>query len=121
MAAVRVPPSAWMTSQSTVKVRSPKRSRLATARRLRPISRWISWVRPPMRPVSRAERVLVLRGSMAYSAVIQPAPLPRRKDGTRSSIETAQSTRVRPRLINTEPSACTCTPVSMVRGRSWRG
>ena len=39
MAAVRVPPSAWMTSQSMVIWRSPSEGRSSTARRLRPISR----------------------------------------------------------------------------------
>ena len=52
-----------------------------TARSERPISRWISWVRPLCLPraASRAMRVCVARGSMPYSAVIQPWPLPRRK------------------------------------------
>jgi hypothetical protein len=50
MAAVRVPPSAWMTSQSTVIWRSPSLGRSTTARSERPISRWISWVRPDCLP-----------------------------------------------------------------------
>ena len=37
--AVRVPPSAWITSQSTMICRSPSFGRSTTARRLRPISR----------------------------------------------------------------------------------
>jgi hypothetical protein len=37
--AVRVPPSAWITSQSIQMVRSPSRFKSATARRERPISR----------------------------------------------------------------------------------
>src|SRR5258707_339887 len=71
MLAVRVPPSAWMTSQSIWMVRSPSASRLVTARRLRPIRRWISCVRPDCLPraASRSERVLVDRGSMPYSAL----------------------------------------------------
>ncbi len=78
MAAVRVPPSACSTSQSRTMVFSPRALVSMTARRLRPMSRLISWVRPPMRPLtlSRSERVLVARGSMAYSAVTQPVPLP---------------------------------------------
>ena len=36
--AVRVPPSAWMTSQSMVICRSPSAGRSTTERRLRPIS-----------------------------------------------------------------------------------
>ena len=42
MAAVRVPPSAWMTSQSSTTWRSPSLERFVTARKERPISRWIS-------------------------------------------------------------------------------
>ena len=39
MAAVRVPPSAWMTSQSRMTVRSPRACMSTTERRLRPMSR----------------------------------------------------------------------------------
>ena len=79
--AVRVPPSAWMTSQSSVMVRSPSCSIFVTARSDRPISRWISCVRPPTRPddASRCVRVVVARGSMPYSAVTHPLPELRRK------------------------------------------
>ncbi len=78
MAAVRVPPSAWMTSQSSVTVRGPSARRSIAARSARPMSRWISRVRPPCLPraASRAIRSLVERGSMPYSAVTQPAPVP---------------------------------------------
>jgi len=69
--------------------------------------RWISWVRPPIRPVcaSRWLRSVPARGSMLYSAVTQPLPLPRSQPGTRSSMVTAQMTRVSPTRISTEPSA----------------
>src|SRR5665647_2172339 len=50
MLAVRVPPSAWITSQSIWMVRSPSSDNSATARRLRPIRRWISCVRPDCLP-----------------------------------------------------------------------
>ena len=105
--AVRVPPSAWITSQSSHSVRSPRRSSRTTDRIERPISRWISMVRPPTLPceASRAVRVLVARGSMPYSAVTQPLPVPRRNGGTRSSIDAVQITRVRPTSISTDPSA----------------
>ena len=43
MAAVRVPPSACRTSQSRMMVRSPRAFMSTTARRLRPMRRWISW------------------------------------------------------------------------------
>jgi hypothetical protein len=51
-------------------------------------------------------RSTVLRGSMLYSAVTQPVPLPLRNGGTFSSTLAVQSTQVSPCLISTEPSAC---------------
>ena len=96
MLAVRVPPSASSTSQSTVIERSPRASRSTTARRLRPISRWISVVRPSTLPTSRRLRGLVLPGSMLYSAVTQPRPLPAIHGGTVGSTLAVQSTVVRP-------------------------
>ena len=108
IAAVRVPPSACSTSQSSVIVRSPKAARSNTARSERPIRRWISCVRPLCLPraASRSLRVWVARGSMPYSAVTQPWPLPRWCGGTFSSTEAVHSTRVSPKAISTEPSAC---------------
>jgi hypothetical protein len=50
-------------------------------------------------------RVLVARGIMAYSLVIQPLPLPFWKEGTPSSTEAVQITWVSPRRISAEPSA----------------
>ena len=107
IAAVRVPPSAWITSQSTTIWRSPIAGRLQTARRLRPIRRWISCVRPDGLPdvTSRRVRSWVARGSMAYSAVTQPLPLPRSQMGPRSSSEAVHSTRVSPKATRQEPSA----------------
>ena len=104
----RVPPSAWITSQSTIICRSPSTSRSSTARSERPISRWISALRPFSfsLEISRGERVLVARGSIAYSAVTQPSPLPARNGGTLSSTVALHSTRVFPTSISTEPSAC---------------
>jgi hypothetical protein len=46
-----------------------------------------------------------LRGSMPYSAVTQPSPLPRLCGGTRSSTEAVHSTWVSPKQTSTEPSA----------------
>ena len=71
------------------------------------MSRWISWVRPPIWPraASRWLRSVPARGSMLYSAVTQPAPLPRIQPGTRSSIVAAQITRVSPTRMRTDPSA----------------
>src|SRR4029434_2672455 len=55
---------------------------------------------------------------MPYSAVTQPAPLPRRKGGTDSSTEAVHKTRVSPMAIKTEPSAYLFTPVLMATGRN---
>ena len=55
--------------------------------------------------MSRFLRVFVARGSMAYSAVTQPRPLPSRKGGTLSSTEAVQITLVLPISTSTEPSA----------------
>ena len=86
---------------------SPKAFRSVTARKARPIRRWISWVRPPCRPwaASRRERLLVARGNMPYSAVTQPLPAPFRNCGTEFSKLAAHSTLVRPNSTRTEPSA----------------
>jgi hypothetical protein len=102
-----VPASASSTSQSIMIVRSPRRLRSVTARSERPISRWISCVRPLGRPLvtSRAERSVVARGSIEYSAVTQPLPEPRIHRGASSSTEAATSTFVRPCEKSTEPSA----------------
>ena len=105
IAAVRVPPSAWITSQSMVTVRSPRASMSTTARSDLPMSRWISTERPSRRPTSRCRRVSVERGSIPYSAVTQPRFWPRRKPGTPSSTEAAHSTRVAPVWIIADPSA----------------
>src|SRR5690606_28792969 len=106
--AVRVPPSAWMTSQSTVICTSPSACRSTTARSERPIRRWISSVRPPCLPddASRRMRSPVERGSMPYSAVTQPLPELRSQDGTRSSRLAVHSTWVSPKRTRQEPSAC---------------
>ena len=120
IAAVRVPPSACSTSQSSTIEFSPSALRSMQARRLRPISREISWVRPPIRPLtlSRSERVLVARGSIAYSAVTQPSPEPLRQRGTPSVTLAVQSTRVPPNSTSTEPSGWVLQPRVRVTGRS---
>ena len=107
IAAVRVPPSACSTSQSSGIVRSPSAVRSNTQRSERPIRRWISCVRPLCLPraASRSLRVWVARGSMPYSAVTQPSPLPRLCGGTFSSTEAVHSTWVSPKATSTEPSA----------------
>jgi hypothetical protein len=82
--------------------RSPMRSRRTAARSARPISRWISCDRPDG---LRSPRVLVARGSIAYSAVTQPSPEPRRKGAVLSSKLALHSTRVSPARHSTLPSA----------------
>ena len=64
-------------------------------------------------------RSLVERGSMPYSAVIQPSPLPRRKPGTRFSTLAVHSTRVSPKLTSTEPSAWRVNWRCRVTARNW--
>ncbi len=120
MAAVRVPPSACSTSQSITIVFSPSAFVSTTARRARPIRREISWVRPPMRPLtlSRSFRLFVARGSMEYSAVTHPLPLPVNQRGTPLVKEAVHSTLVPPKLISADPSACALQPRSMVISRS---
>src|SRR6266850_7807767 len=123
--AVRVPPSAWITSQSTVIWRSPSASRSTTARRLRPISRWISMVRPFCLPADASRRVRsrVARGNMPYSAVIQPRAWPLSQGGRRSSSVAVTRTWVSPNFTKHEPSAYFTTPRSSETARSssvWR-
>ena len=95
-AAVRVPPSAWITSQSSQTVRSPSESIEYAARSARPMSRWISTVRPFCLPslASRRVRCPVEAGSIPYSAVSHPRPEPCSQRGTPSSTEAVQRTRV---------------------------
>src|SRR3954462_9791845 len=91
------------------------------ARRLRPISREISWVRPPTLPLtlSRSPRVLVARGSIAYSAVTQPRPEPLRQRGTPSVTLAVQRTRVSPNSTSTDPSGWMLHFRERVTDRSW--
>src|SRR6476661_7755669 len=120
MAAVRVPPSACSTSQSTAMVFSPNARRSTQARSDRPISREISWVRPPTRPLtdSRSLRSWVEDGSIAYSAVSQPSPDPLRQRGTPGVTDAAQSTLVPPNSTRTDPAGCCWNPRVKVTRRS---
>jgi hypothetical protein len=72
-----------------------------------PMSLWISWTLPFIFPftASREVRSAVLRGSIEYSAVTQPFPLPRKNGGTSSETEAVQRTFVFPIETRTEPSA----------------
>src|SRR5215468_625341 len=121
--AVRVPPSACSTSQSTVIWRSPSASRSIVVRRERPIRRWISTVRPLCLPAEASRRVRssVARGSMPYSAVIQPRAWPLSQGGNRSSRVAVTSTWVSPNFTKQEPSAYLTTPRSSDTARSSSG
>ena len=130
MAAVRVPPSAWRTSQSRTIVFSPSALVSMIARSERPMSRLISCVRPPTLPRrdSRSLRVFVERGSISYSAVTHPVPRPLSQRGTPSVKEAATSTRVLPNSTSTLPSAWSSQLRVMRTSRrssgarpSWRG
>src|SRR3990167_2210311 len=107
MLAVLVPPSPWRTSQSIHIVLSPNAFKSATARNDLPTSRWISCVRPPTFPLddSLGMRRRQERGSIPYSAVIQPVPEFFKNVGTASSIEAEHITRVCPSSIRHDPSA----------------
>ena len=84
-----------------------ERRRSTTARSERPISRWISCVRPLWRPAElrAACARCVARGSIEYSAVTQPLPVLRSQAGGLSSTEAVQSTCVSPNFTRHEPSA----------------
>ena len=74
------------------------------------------------RAASRSLRVCVARGSMPYSAVTQPSPLPRlRNGGTFSSTLAVHSTRVSPNSISTEPSAWLREAAREAHGAQARG
>ncbi len=105
--AVRVPPSACRTSQSIKIEHSPIFSSAVTARSDRPTSRWISWVRPDGRPLftSRGVRTAVALGSIAYSAVTHPEPVPCSHRGAFGSYDALTSTRVLPISSRQDPSA----------------
>src|SRR6218665_3649337 len=119
ISAVRVPPSACSASQSICTVFSPIAFVSTTARRLRPMRRLISCVRPPIFPLtdSRSLRVFVERGSIAYSAVTHPLPEPIIHRGTPFVNEAVQSTFVRPNEMSALPSACALHPRSIVTSR----
>src|SRR3984957_1257040 len=94
-----------------------------TPRALRPITRWISTRRRLCSPADASRRVRskVARGSMPYSAVIQPRPWPLSHGGRRSSRVAVTSTWVSPNFTKHEPSANLTTPRSRETGRSSSG
>ena len=104
-------------------MRSPSALKSITPRSARPISRWISTERPSRRPrvASRCLRSPVEAGSIPYSAVTHPRPLPAIQRGTLSCAEAVQITRVSPTEISAEPVAVRMKPGSIVTGRSPSG
>ncbi len=86
---------------------SPSAFMSVTERSARPISRWISCVRPDCLPsvASRRPRVCVARGSMPYSPVTQPSPLPFFQRGTSPAHDAVHSTCVCPNFTRHDPSA----------------
>ena len=66
-------------------------------------------------------RVVVARGSIAYSQVTQPRPDPLRQRGTPSVTLAVHSTRVWPNSTSTEPSGWMLHPRVIVTGRSSSG
>ncbi len=81
--------------------------------------RWISTPRPSGRPfeMSRGLRSPVEAGSIPYSAVSQPLPLPAIQRGTLSWAEAVQMTRVSPIEMRAEPVAVRTNPGSISTGR----
>ena len=63
-------------------------------------------------------RSLVLRGSIEYSAVTQPLPLPFSQRGTPLVNDAVHNTFVRPNETRADPSAWSLQPRSMVTFRS---
>ena len=104
---VLVPPSAWITSQSIVISLSPNFSKSIEALKALPINLWISTVLPVNFPLLASLGFLsfVALGSIEYSAVTQPFPVPLKNEGTLSLTEAVQMTFVFPTSIKTEPSA----------------
>jgi hypothetical protein len=68
--------------------------------------------------MSRGLRSPVEAGSIPYSAVTQPRPLPAIQRGTDSCTDAVQITRVPPQAISAEPLAVLTKPGSIVTGRS---
>ena len=73
------------------------------------------------REASRRVRSSVARGSMPYSAVIQPRAWPLSQGGKRSSSVAVTSTWVSPNRTKHEPSANFTTPRSSETGRNSSG
>ena len=122
--AVRVPPSAWMTSQSIQIVRSPS-SFSCVDRAQRSADQPLDLLRPAADLAGASPRAAC--GSWSRAAACRT---PRSPSPCRCCAGTAargprrwpcRSRVVRPTSISTEPSACARKPGVMVVGRSSRG
>ncbi len=119
MEAQRVPPSAWRTSQSSQSVRLPSASKSHTARSARPISRWISTVRPSGRPrETPAACARRSRPGASSTRPSPPAPVPLEPPRMPSSTVAVQRTTVRPWRV--QHLAVGCSRKSAGRSRSSR-
>ena len=116
--AVRVPPSACSTVQSSMIWRSPSFFRSMAARRPRPIRRLISCCRPPLIPRFHGMRVGLDGGIIAYSLVTQPWPRPCRNEGTCSSTAALHNTHVSPIRMRHEAGVEVRNRGSILTGRS---
>lgn len=98
MQAVRVPPSACKTWQSTANVCGPIRLKSIAARSDRPMSRWISVPRESVCPIfGQGFRCGVDPGNITYSAVTHPpARRSSNQGGNSAATDTVQSTTVFP-------------------------
>src|SRR5438094_930729 len=97
-------------------VSSPRPARATASRRSS--CRSVNGFPSPVPRRSRSMRSPALRGSMAYSAVTQPRPWPRRKGGTLSCTVAVHTTRVAPISISADPSAGGRKPGVSLTGRS---
>ena len=104
--AVRVPPSAWITSQSIKICISFNKLRSVTALNDLPIKRCISCVLPDCLPLTASRDILsdVDLGSIPYSAVTQPCWEFLSHLGTFWSKDALHNTWVSPNFIIQEPS-----------------
>src|SRR3954452_20181148 len=98
---------------------SPSAAKSTTPRTDRPMRRWISTVRPSGRPrvASRCLRSPVDAGSIPYSAVTHPRPVPFSHFGTPGCQEAVQITRVSPIEMSADPVAVRTKSGSIVVGR----
>ena len=125
IAAVRVPPSAWRTSQSSQTVRSPSVGEVVGRRRIaRPIEA-LDLDRAALLAAGARLAADPLAGRSGEHPVLggEPAPGrgPRASAGRPSSTVAVQRTRVRPSEMSAEPWACSRKFGTISSGRSSSG